>query len=98
MGKNTMMKRSIRLYCEETGNDQWAPLLDQLVGNVGLVFTKADLSQVGRKGGAGGWLGWTDVEGRERVSGECDVVWVWVCDMNALCSRTWPLLKCCHAF
>lgn len=46
MGKNTMMKRSIRLYCEETGNDQWAPLLDELVGNVGLIFTKADLSQV----------------------------------------------------
>jgi hypothetical protein len=46
MGKNTMMKRSIRLYCEETGNDQWAPLLDLLVGNVGLVFTKADLGQV----------------------------------------------------
>lgn len=48
MGKNTMMKRSIRLYCEETGNDQWAPILDQLVGNVGLVFTKGDLSQVRR--------------------------------------------------
>lgn len=46
MGKNTMMKRSIRLYCEETGNDQWAPILDQLVGNVGLVFTKGDLSQI----------------------------------------------------
>jgi large subunit ribosomal protein LP0 len=46
MGKNTMMKRSIRLYCEETSNDQWAPLLDELVGNVGLVFTKGDLSQV----------------------------------------------------
>lgn len=46
MGKNTMMKRSIRLYCEETGNDQWAPILDMLVGNVGLVFTKADLSQI----------------------------------------------------
>jgi large subunit ribosomal protein LP0 len=41
-----MMKRSIRLYCEETGNDQWAPILDQLVGNVGLVFTKGDLSQI----------------------------------------------------
>jgi hypothetical protein len=52
MGKNTMMKRSIRLYCEETGNDQWAPILDQLVGNVGLVFTKGDLSQV-RDGGRG---------------------------------------------
>lgn len=53
MGKNTMMKRSIRLYCEETGNDQWAPLLDQLVGNVGLIFTKADLSQVRT------WHDWT---------------------------------------
>lgn len=36
MGKNTMMKRSIRLYCEEKGDDRWAPLLDELVGNVGL--------------------------------------------------------------
>lgn len=46
MGKNTMMKRSIRMYCEETGNDQWAPIIDELVGNVGIVFTKGDLSQV----------------------------------------------------
>eukprot|EP00877_Chromochloris_zofingiensis_P001062 jgi/Chrzof1/10957/Cz05g18190.t1 len=46
MGKNTMMKRSIRLYCEQTGNDQWAPLLDELVGNVGILFTKGDLSQI----------------------------------------------------
>lgn len=46
MGKNTMMKRSIRLYCERTGNEQWTNLLDHLVGNVGLVFTKADLSEV----------------------------------------------------
>jgi hypothetical protein len=46
MGKNTMMKRSIRLYCERTGNEQWTNLMDYLVGNVGLVFTKADLSEV----------------------------------------------------
>jgi len=46
MGKNTMMKRSIRMYCEETGNEQWAPIIDELVGNVGIVFTKGDLSQV----------------------------------------------------
>ena len=39
MGKNTMMKRSIRLYCETSGSDKWACLLDQLVGNVGVVFT-----------------------------------------------------------
>lgn len=46
MGKNTMMKRSIRLYCERTGNETWSNLLDSLVGNVGLIFTKADLAEV----------------------------------------------------
>mmetsp|Transcript_26696 Transcript_26696/g.58205 ORF Transcript_26696/g.58205 Transcript_26696/m.58205 type:complete len:315 (+) Transcript_26696:98-1042(+) len=46
MGKNTMMKRSIRLYCEQTGNDKWAVLLEHLVGNVGIVFTTTDLSEV----------------------------------------------------
>lgn len=45
MGKNTLMKRCIRLYNERTGSDTWAPLLDALVGNVGLVFTKGDLSE-----------------------------------------------------
>lgn len=46
MGKNTMMRRSIRLYCERTGNDQWLCLLDHMIGNVGLVFTKGDLNEV----------------------------------------------------
>jgi Ribosomal protein L10 len=46
MGKNTMMKRSIRLYVEETGDEKWSTLVEQLVGNVGLIFTKADLSDV----------------------------------------------------
>ncbi|GBF91776.1 60S acidic ribosomal protein P0 [Raphidocelis subcapitata] len=46
MGKNTMMKRSIRIYCEEKGDERWAPLLDELVGNVGIVFTKTELSTV----------------------------------------------------
>ena len=41
-----MMKCCIRLYCERTGNDSWANLLEALVGNVGLVFTKGDLSVV----------------------------------------------------
>lgn len=48
MGKNTLMKRCIRLYNERTGSDTWAPLLDALVGNVGLIFTKGDLSEVRR--------------------------------------------------
>jgi large subunit ribosomal protein LP0 len=44
MGKNTMMKRSIRLWCETSGSDKWACLLDQLVGNVGVVFTSSACS------------------------------------------------------
>ena len=46
MGKNTMMKRCIRLYIERTSDDKWSVLLDQLVGNVGLVFTQGDLGAV----------------------------------------------------
>ena len=46
MGKNTMMKRCIRLYCEETGDDKWTPMLDALVGNVGMIFTKVRSQQV----------------------------------------------------
>ena len=46
MGKNTLMKRCIRLYCERTGSDTWAALLEALVGNVGIVFTKGDLGEV----------------------------------------------------
>ena len=46
MGKNTMMKRSIRLYCERTGNEEWPNIAESLVGNVGLIFTKGDLNEV----------------------------------------------------
>ena len=46
MGKNTMMKRCIRLYMDRTGANKWAPLLDALVGNVGVIFTKGDLANV----------------------------------------------------
>ncbi|KAI8470976.1 MAG: ribosomal protein L10-domain-containing protein [Monoraphidium minutum] len=46
MGKNTMMKRSIRLYCEEKEDTRWEPLLEELVGNVGIIFTKIDLATV----------------------------------------------------
>jgi len=46
MGKNTMMRRCIRLYVERTGNDQWLCLLDHLLGNVGLIFTHSDLTEV----------------------------------------------------
>lgn len=46
MGKNTMIRRTIRLYAERTGNEQWLGLLDLLIGNVGIVFTQGDLSEV----------------------------------------------------
>ncbi|XP_023879484.1 large ribosomal subunit protein uL10 [Quercus suber] len=46
MGKNTMMKRSVRLHAEATGNEAIMNLVPLLVGNVGLVFTKGDLKEV----------------------------------------------------
>jgi large subunit ribosomal protein LP0 len=46
MGKNTMMKRSIRIWCEETGSDKWACLLDHLVGNVGILFIDGEFTEI----------------------------------------------------
>ncbi|XP_004501267.1 large ribosomal subunit protein uL10-like [Cicer arietinum] len=46
MGKNTMMKRSIRIHAEQTGNKTFLNLIPLLVGNVGLIFTKGDLKEV----------------------------------------------------
>uniref|UniRef100_A0A7N0RGB4 60S acidic ribosomal protein P0 n=1 Tax=Kalanchoe fedtschenkoi TaxID=63787 RepID=A0A7N0RGB4_KALFE len=46
MGKNTMMKRSVRLHADKTGNKDFLNLLPLLQGNVGLIFTKGDLKEV----------------------------------------------------
>ncbi|KAK2377161.1 60S acidic ribosomal protein P0 [Trifolium repens] len=46
MGKNTMMKRSVRMHAEKTGNNAFLNLIPLLVGNVGLIFTKGDLKEV----------------------------------------------------
>lgn len=46
MGKNTMMKRTIRIQAEKTGNTDILNLIPLLVGNVGLIFTKGDLKEV----------------------------------------------------
>ncbi|KAK3017235.1 hypothetical protein RJ639_005523 [Escallonia herrerae] len=46
MGKNTMMKRSIRIHSENTGNKAFLNIIPLLVGNVGLIFTKGDLKEV----------------------------------------------------
>lgn len=44
MGKNTMIRRAIRL--NKHRNELWGNLLPIIFGNVGLVFTKGDLSTV----------------------------------------------------
>lgn len=49
MGKNTLIRRCIRAYIERTGNEQWACVLDHLVGNVGIVFTHGDLNEIREK-------------------------------------------------
>eukprot|EP00897_Mesotaenium_endlicherianum_P005137 jgi/Mesen1/4651/ME000241S03689 len=46
MGKNTLMKRTLRTYCEKTGRTDFLALVPLLVGNVGLIFTKGDLKEV----------------------------------------------------
>nr|AFK46889.1 unknown [Medicago truncatula] len=46
MGKNAMMKRSVRMHAEKTGNNAFLNLIPLLVGNVGLIFTKGDLKEV----------------------------------------------------
>ncbi|KAL0003303.1 hypothetical protein SO802_017084 [Lithocarpus litseifolius] len=46
MGKNTMMKRSIRIHADNTGNNAFLNLIPLLVGNVGRIFTQGDLKEV----------------------------------------------------
>ncbi|XP_010534571.1 PREDICTED: 60S acidic ribosomal protein P0-like [Tarenaya hassleriana] len=46
MGKNTMMKRSVRMHAEKTDNKAFLNLIPLLQGNVGLIFTKGDLKEV----------------------------------------------------
>lgn len=46
MGKNTLIKKCIRLYIEKTGDDKWAGIIDHMVGNVGIIFIDGDLSEV----------------------------------------------------
>ncbi|KAJ6808922.1 60S acidic ribosomal protein P0 [Iris pallida] len=46
MGKNTLIRRCIKLHAENSGNANYLNLLPLLVGNVGLIFTKGDLKEV----------------------------------------------------
>eukprot|EP00740_Mantoniella_antarctica_P007302 CAMPEP_0181350560 /NCGR_PEP_ID=MMETSP1106-20121128/1327_1 /TAXON_ID=81844 /ORGANISM="Mantoniella antarctica, Strain SL-175" /LENGTH=312 /DNA_ID=CAMNT_0023463033 /DNA_START=213 /DNA_END=1151 /DNA_ORIENTATION=- len=49
MGKNTMMRKCIREYCERKEDNSWMSLADKLVGNVGIIFTSGDLEEVRTK-------------------------------------------------
>lgn len=46
MGKNTLIRRCIKIHAENTGNKNYLNLLPLLVGNVGLIFTKGDLKEI----------------------------------------------------
>jgi large subunit ribosomal protein LP0 len=46
MGKNTLIRRCIKVHAEKTGNKDYLELSNLLVGNVGLIFTKGDLKEV----------------------------------------------------
>lgn len=46
MGKNTLMKKCIRNYIEKTGESKWESMLEELVGNVGICFTTAVLTEL----------------------------------------------------
>lgn len=46
MGKNTLIRRCIKIHAEKSGNQAYLNLLPLLVGNVGLIFTKGDLKEV----------------------------------------------------
>mmetsp|Transcript_100215 Transcript_100215/g.139273 ORF Transcript_100215/g.139273 Transcript_100215/m.139273 type:complete len:322 (+) Transcript_100215:126-1091(+) len=46
MGKNTMMRKCIKDYCEENPGSPCEKLIEQCRGNVGFVFTNGDLGDV----------------------------------------------------
>jgi large subunit ribosomal protein LP0 len=48
MGKNTLIKRGLRIYLDNRGcrSKKWEGVIDFLVGNVGLVFTEGDIASV----------------------------------------------------
>uniref|UniRef100_A0A0E0IXV7 Major facilitator superfamily (MFS) profile domain-containing protein n=1 Tax=Oryza nivara TaxID=4536 RepID=A0A0E0IXV7_ORYNI len=46
MGKNTLIRRCIKVHADNTGNKDFLELMPLLVGNVGLIFTKGDLKEV----------------------------------------------------
>jgi len=46
MGKNTMMRKAIRLAIEKNDNNKWELLLPHVTYNVGFIFTNSDLADI----------------------------------------------------
>ena len=46
MGKNTMIRKCIKDYCERKGDNTWMSLYEKMVGNVGVIFTSGELDAV----------------------------------------------------
>lgn len=46
MGKNTMMRKAIRLAIEKNDNNRWELLLPHVTYNVGFIFTNSDLADI----------------------------------------------------
>ncbi|PRQ36744.1 putative ribosomal protein L10P [Rosa chinensis] len=82
MGKNTMMKRSIKIHAEKTGNNAVLNLVPLLVGNVGLIFTKGDLKEVKE-----------EVAKYKKFGNECDKVLS--CDTLKLSEAIDVYERCC---
>ena len=49
MGKNTMIRKCIREYCERKGDDTWMALAEKMIGNVGVIFTTGEMGDVKEK-------------------------------------------------
>lgn len=49
MGKNTLMKRCISMYCQTKQDDAWGIVIPELVGNVGILFLKDDFEGIKTK-------------------------------------------------
>ena len=49
MGKNTMIRKCIKDYCERKGDNTWMSLYEKMVGNVGVIFTSGELDAVKEK-------------------------------------------------
>jgi len=46
MGKNTMMRKAVRLAIERQDNKKWEALIPHIAYNVGFIFTNSDLQEI----------------------------------------------------